>query len=306
MYYQLNVDTKFRQVTIFRTNVYTNINSTDINIYTRDGSTIFYVEQVYPQSRHRLCQWHIQQNAISHFGTLKHDRPFQNMFNQCLNGCFSETEFEATWRTMTTEYGLDNHLWFNRLYSLRTKWCTVFNNMYFSAGILSSQRSESTNHAMGFQASKTTSVTEFFGIYETTVRRWREEEELKEFNCIRATPTSVFPLVDLLQHASQIYTLHLFRVFEKEFGLAMGTRASIVQSEDSTLLYRVHTGGNEGSSHHVTYDCGNHLTDCTCMKYQVMGVLCSHIIRVLHMHSVQGIPSAYIRRRWTKFAKTEV
>ncbi|XP_074293112.1 protein FAR1-RELATED SEQUENCE 5-like [Silene latifolia] len=225
-----------------------------VSIFTnQDKAMTNALESVYPQSRHRLCQWHIQQNAISHFGTLKHDRPFQNMFNQCLNGCFSETEFEATWRTMTTEYGLDNHPWFNRLYSLRTKWCTAFNNMYFSADILSSQRSESTNHAMGFQASKTTSVTEFF-----------------------------------------------------EFGLAMGTRASIVQSEDSTLLYRVHTGGNEGSSHHVTYDCGNHLTDCTCRKYQVMGVLCSHIIRVLHMHSVQEIPFAYIRRRWTKFAKTEV
>ncbi|XP_074318372.1 protein FAR1-RELATED SEQUENCE 7-like [Silene latifolia] len=159
---------------------------------------------------------------------------------------------------------------------------------------------------MDFQASKTTSVTEFFGIYEMTVRRWREEEELKEFNSIRATPTSVFPLVDLLQHASQIYTLHLFRVFEKEFGLATGTRAAIIQFEDSTLLYRVHTGGNEGLSHHVTYDCGNHLTDCTCRKYQVMGIICSHIIRVLHMHSVKEIPTAYIRRRCTKFAKTEV
>ncbi|XP_074265281.1 protein FAR1-RELATED SEQUENCE 5-like [Silene latifolia] len=210
-----------------------------VSIFTdQDKAMTNALEAVYPQSRHRLCQWHIQQNAIGHFGSLKHDRPFQNMFNKCLNGCFSETEFEATWRTMTTEYGLDNHPWFNRLYSLRNKWCTAFNNMYFSAGILSSQRSESTNHTMSFQASKTTSVTEFFGIYETTVRRWRKEEELKEFNSIRATPTSVFPLVDLLQYASQIYTLHLFRVFEKEFGLAMGTQTAIIQSEDSTLLYR--------------------------------------------------------------------
>ncbi|XP_074314449.1 protein FAR1-RELATED SEQUENCE 5-like [Silene latifolia] len=248
-----------------------------VSIFTdQDKAMTNALEAVYPQSRHRLCQWHIQQNAISHFGTLKYDRPFQNMFNQCLNGYFSETKFEATWRIMTTD----------------------------GYSIFAKEREH--NHTMGFQASKTTSVTEFFGIYETTVRRWRGEEEPKEFNCIRATPTSVFLLVDLLQHASQIYTLHLFRVFEKEFGLAMGTRASIVQSEDSTLLYKVHIDGNEGSSHHVTYHCENHLTYCTCRKYQVMGILCSHIIRVLYMHSVQEIPSAYIRRRWTKFAKTEV
>ncbi|XP_074293029.1 protein FAR1-RELATED SEQUENCE 5-like [Silene latifolia] len=264
-----------------------------VSIFTdQDKAMSNAVEAVYPQSRHRLWQWLIQKNAISHFGSLKHDRPFQSMFNKCLNGCFNETEFEATWGTMMAEYGLDNHPWFNRLYSLRTKWCTALNNLHFSAGILSSQRSESTNHAMGFQASKTTPVAEFFGLFETTVRRWIWEEERKEFNCIRATPTSVFSLVDLLQHASQIYTLHLFHVFEIEFGLAMGTRAAVVHSEDSTLVYRVHTGGNEGASHHVTYDCVSHLTDCTCRKYQLMGMFCSHIIRVLHMHSVQEIPSA--------------
>ncbi|XP_074303076.1 protein FAR1-RELATED SEQUENCE 5-like [Silene latifolia] len=278
-----------------------------VSIFTdQDKAMTNAVEAIYPESRHRLCQWHIQQNAISHFVHLKHDRTFQNLFNKCLNGCFNEKEFEATWQRMTTEYGVENHPWFNRLYSLRIKWCTALNNQYFSAGILSSQRSESTNHAMGFQASKTTSVTEFFGIFETSVRRWRREKERKEFNSIRASPTSAFPLVDLLQHASQIYTMELFRVFEKEFGLAMGTRAALITHEDTTLIYSVDTVGNEGSSHHVTYDCGNNLCACTCRKYQVMGIICYHIIRVLHMHSVQEIPASCIHRRWTKFAKTEV
>ncbi|XP_074309886.1 protein FAR1-RELATED SEQUENCE 5-like [Silene latifolia] len=154
--------------------------------------------------------WHIQQNAISHFGKLKGDRPFQNLFNKCLHGCYNEAEFEETWHKMLTEYGLVNHSWFKRLYKHRAKWSTAFNNQFFSAGILSSQRSESTNHAMGFQASKTTSVTEFFGIFENTVKRWRGEGEHKEFNGIRSTPSSVYPLVDLLLHASQVYTLELF------------------------------------------------------------------------------------------------
>ncbi|XP_074299642.1 protein FAR1-RELATED SEQUENCE 7-like [Silene latifolia] len=198
---------------------------------------------------------------------------------------------------MTTEYGVENHPWLNRLYSLRIKWCTALNNQYFSAGILSSQRSESTNHAMGFQASKTTPDTEFFGIFETTVRRWRGEEERKEFNSIRASPTSVFPLVELLQHASQIYTMELFRVFEKEFGHEMGTRAALITQEDTTLIYSVDTVGNEGSSHHVTYDYGNNLCACTCRKYQVMGIICYHIICVLHMHSVPEIPASCIHMR---------
>ncbi|XP_074289073.1 protein FAR1-RELATED SEQUENCE 5-like [Silene latifolia] len=194
-----------------------------VSIFTgQDQAITNAIETVYPQTRHRLCQWHIQQNAISHFGKLK-------------------------------DYGLVNHSWFKRLYKHIAKWSTAFNNQFFSAGFLSSQRSESTNHAMDFQASKTTSVTEFFGIFENTVKRWRGEEERKEFDGIISTPYSVYPLVDLLLHASQVYTLELFRVFEKEFALAIGTRAVILPIDDpEVLLYRVYPAGHEEDNHHVT------------------------------------------------------
>ncbi|XP_074265868.1 protein FAR1-RELATED SEQUENCE 5-like [Silene latifolia] len=219
--------------------------------------------QVYPTSRHRLCQWHIQQNAISLFGKLKRDRPFQNLFNKCLNDCYNEAEFEETWRKMLKDYGLEGHSWFKRLYKHRVKWSTALNNEYFSAGILSSQRSESTNHPMGFQASKTTSVTAFFGIFETTVKRWRSDEERKEFNGIRSTPTSVYPLTDLLLHASQVYIVELFCIFEREFALAMGTRATILPVNDPLLVYRVQPAVSEEGPHQVTYDCSNQLIEST-------------------------------------------
>ncbi|KAK9733635.1 hypothetical protein RND81_04G080600 [Saponaria officinalis] len=86
--------------------------------------------QVYPVSRHKLCLWHIQQNALSHFGSLKKDPTFQRAFNKCLRGCFNETEFELAWNKMITEY----------------------EKIFFPTGILSSQRSESTNHAIDFYA----------------------------------------------------------------------------------------------------------------------------------------------------------
>ncbi|XP_074318387.1 protein FAR1-RELATED SEQUENCE 5-like [Silene latifolia] len=214
-----------------------------------------------------------------------------NLFNKCLHGCYNEAEFEETWHKMLTEYGLFNHSWFKRLYKHREKWSTAFNNQFFSAGILLSQRSESTNHAMSFQASKTTSVSEFFGIFENTVKRWRGEEERKEFNDIRSTPSSVYPLVDLLLHASQVYTLELFRLFEKEFALAMGTRAVILPIDDpEVLLYRVYPACHEEDNHHVMYDYKNNLKECTCRNFQVKGMLCSHIICLLHMHSVVEIP----------------
>ncbi|XP_074304276.1 protein FAR1-RELATED SEQUENCE 7-like [Silene latifolia] len=207
---------------------------------------------------------------------------------------------------MLKDYGLEGHSWFKRLYKHRVKWSTALNNEYFSACILSSQRSESTNHAIGFQASKTTSVTAFFGIFESTVKRWRSEEERKEFNGIRSTPISVYPLTDLLLHVSQVYIVELFRIFEKEFALAMRTRATILPVDDPLLVYRVQPAVSEEGPHHVTYDCSNQLIECTCRNLQVMGMFCNHIIRVFHMPSVGEITSRYILRRWTKFSKTAV
>ncbi|XP_074315469.1 protein FAR1-RELATED SEQUENCE 5-like [Silene latifolia] len=264
------------------------------------------IKEVYPTSRHRLCQWHIQQNAVSHYGSVKHNRSFQSVFNKYLNGCYSEAEFEDTSRKMISDYGLQDSDWFDRLYTLREKWSTALNKGYFSVGILSSQRSESTNHALGFQATKTTSLIEFFHIFESTVRRWRSEEERNEFNNIRAKPTSVFPMVDLLDHASQVYTLKLFRAFEKEFGIAIGTRAIECTTEDHIKSYLVYPSGSDENPHHVTFDSSNLLIECTCRKFQESRMLCFHSIRILHLGSVSEIPDRYISRRWTKFAKKKV
>ncbi|XP_074305561.1 protein FAR1-RELATED SEQUENCE 5-like [Silene latifolia] len=159
------------------------------------------IKEVYPTSRHRLCQWHIQQNVVSHYGSLKHNRSFQPVFNKCLNGCYSEAEFEDTWRKMISDYGL---------------------------------------------------------------------------------------------------------AFEKEFGIAIGTRAIECTTEDHIKSYLVYPSGTDENPHHVTFDSSNLLIDCTCRKFQECGMLCFHSIRILHLRSVSEIPDRYILRRWTKFAKKEV
>ncbi|KAK9749888.1 hypothetical protein RND81_02G158000 [Saponaria officinalis] len=208
--------------------------------------------------------------------------------------------------TMVEEYGLYNNMSFQRLYGLKEKWCTALNRNFFSAGILSSQRSESTNHALGFQSSKTTSLTEFYHIFEEMVKRWRSEEERNEFNSIRSRPTSVYPMVDLLDHAAQVYTLALFRVFENEFATAMGTRAVECGTYGSTLSYIVHSSACSEIPHHVSLNYDNLLIECTCRKFQEMGMLCYHSIRILHIRSISEIPDRYILKRWTKFAKKDV
>ncbi|KAL3640234.1 hypothetical protein CASFOL_015202 [Castilleja foliolosa] len=119
-------------------------------------------EKVFPKARHRLCLWHLYQNAVSHFGKLKGDKVFNDLFNKCMSGCSNEGQFEECWSSMISTYCLQDNSWFRRLYDIREKWSTAFNKDFFSTGTVTSQRSESTNHSIGFKAKPTTSLSEFY------------------------------------------------------------------------------------------------------------------------------------------------
>ncbi|KAH6801367.1 hypothetical protein C2S52_001831 [Perilla frutescens var. hirtella] len=201
------------------------------------------IEQSFPDTRHRLCLWHLYQNAISRFGNLKANKSFINEFQKCLSGCTNREEFEHCWSSMISTYHLEDNSWFSRLYLLKEKWCTGLNNDFFSAGILSSQRSESTNSAIGFNARKSTSLTEFYDIFKRTVQSWRRNEASDEFQCSRAQPTSFMPLTGLLKHASEVYTLTLFTDFEAEFLRCISLNCELIHSDERLRFYNVKDDG---------------------------------------------------------------
>nr|GLL33784.1 protein FAR1-RELATED SEQUENCE 5-like [Ipomoea trifida] len=139
---------------------------------------------------------------------LQGTRKSKNLDNQSevssSKGCVNENEFENCWKSMVSKYGLEDHAWFRRLYELKEKWCTALSKDFFSAGTLTSQRSESTNHAIGFNAKKTTSLIQFYKIFKEIVKRWRSNEEQDEFQASTSYPTYILPMTGLLKHAAEL------------------------------------------------------------------------------------------------------
>ncbi|XP_021761443.1 protein FAR1-RELATED SEQUENCE 9-like [Chenopodium quinoa] len=219
--------------------------------------------------------------------------------------CVTEQEFEAKWQAMLQKYELTEHSWYKRVYELKDKWCPALCRDFFSAGILSSQRSESTNHAIGFRASKATTLTEFYTIFKKTTNRWRSTEKYDEFTCSKSIAFTSLPLSGMLNHAAQVFTLSLFRNFEEEFGYSMATTVQMLGSNEECLLYQVTLEDKPWSAHQVNYIQESQTVWCTCKNFEASGWLCYHCIRILHLHSVTRIPDKYVSKRWTKFAKTE-
>ncbi|XP_019104886.1 protein FAR1-RELATED SEQUENCE 1-like [Beta vulgaris subsp. vulgaris] len=113
-------------------------------------------------------------------------------------------------------------------------------------------------------------------------------------------------MTDMLRHASQIYTATMFRDFEQEFGYSLGIICELLTMDDTILVYKVWPEKHPQRTHQVTFDYVNKFVSCSCRNFEEAGMLCYHCLRVLHMNSVSEIPSSYILRQWTKFAKTEV
>ncbi|XP_057808592.1 protein FAR1-RELATED SEQUENCE 5-like [Salvia miltiorrhiza] len=259
------------------------------------------IEKVFPQTRHRLCIWHLHQNAQSHLGKLKSDKTFYDAFQRCITGCIDSYDFEECWKAIVENHNLQNNSWIQRLYELREKWSNAFNKEYFSAGILSSQRSESTNHALGFKAKKTTNLTEFYGLFKQTIKRWRSNELSDEFQCIRGQPTTALPMTGIIKQASKVYNLTVFKDFEKQFMRCLAGSFSFLSEEYDFKLYQVKDGQH---TYQVSfYNVMNTLVTCTCNLFEECGMLCSHCLRILLTHSIDKIPDCYINKRWTKLAK---
>ncbi|XP_057769371.1 protein FAR1-RELATED SEQUENCE 5-like [Salvia miltiorrhiza] len=44
------------------------------------------IDETFTSAKHRLCQWHISQNAPGHFGNLNGNKEFKELWYKCMNG----------------------------------------------------------------------------------------------------------------------------------------------------------------------------------------------------------------------------
>ncbi|XP_057803891.1 protein FAR1-RELATED SEQUENCE 5-like [Salvia miltiorrhiza] len=142
----------------------------------QDQALMNSVDLTFRQSSHRLCQWHINKNAVRHFGKLNCDADFKSLWYRCMNGCENGEQFESTWSSMIGQHGLAKNKWFCTMYNLRRRWSSAFTRDKFSGGLHATSRSEVTNRVLKELCKSTSSLHAFVVGFERMQKTWRTGE----------------------------------------------------------------------------------------------------------------------------------
>ncbi|KAF8034768.1 hypothetical protein BT93_C0933 [Corymbia citriodora subsp. variegata] len=260
------------------------------------------IRTVFPNTQHRLCTWHIGKNAIQNILHLYKKPGFKDKyFSKLMYRCKSEEEFEYTWREMDKEWGTENNSWLRRLYDLRHKWSLAFGRDIFTCGIVSSQRSESTNNVFQNVARKTSTLVALVHYYEEQVKHMREIESQDDYSC-RGMPKLV-TRHEILEHAGSVYTYAIFKRFNDELIQSLSENISNSAFDGFIYSFTLKSRGIEGE-HVVKFNPVDYSISCECKLFETKGWLCRHALKVLSENiSIKSIPPAYILKRWTKDAK---
>nr|XP_015619202.1 protein FAR1-RELATED SEQUENCE 5-like [Oryza sativa Japonica Group] len=84
------------------------------------------IAAVMPDSEHRLCTWHIEQNMARH---LRPDMLLD--FRALLHAPYNHEEFDRKWVEFKVKHkGCEDNQWLVRMYNLRKKWVTVYTKVF--------------------------------------------------------------------------------------------------------------------------------------------------------------------------------
>jgi zinc finger SWIM domain-containing protein 3 len=129
----------------------------------QDAAMAAAISHVFPNTAHRLCLWHIGQNAVKHLGPIikavedkaedkaedksgdKSCNKFWADFKSCIYEARAEIYFIEKWNALLAKYNLEDNKWMSNLYGLRVKWAAVYRDS-FTVDMHSTQRSQGMNN----------------------------------------------------------------------------------------------------------------------------------------------------------------
>ncbi|XP_073359672.1 protein FAR1-RELATED SEQUENCE 4-like [Aegilops tauschii subsp. strangulata] len=167
------------------------------------------IRVVWPDSNHRLCIWHIQQNIVRHL----HDDDVKEEFRSFIYDTSSIEEHEIEWiyflqrNKVTSEES-----WLHQMYQMRKLWCAPYLEGRCFLGLSSNQRSESLNSVLHTHLEGKMSLFEMLEHYERCLESRRINEALHDVEALQSVPFTEENASPLEKHAATVFTPSVFKM----------------------------------------------------------------------------------------------
>ncbi|XVF54294.1 hypothetical protein PTKIN_Ptkin05aG0169500 [Pterospermum kingtungense] len=259
------------------------------------------IKAILPDTQHHLGMWHIQQTVAQHLSELYQQSGFKNLFDRCIFGCQSEEEFDLLWDSLVNQYNQPENECLKTLYILRKKWSPVFTKGAFSAGLQSTDDCNTIRTVFQNLMREDMTLLKFAQQYQKLAKELRKNELEEDLCCSKTSPLMILKGSSLEKQAADVFTCTMFKLFQEEL---RGCLSVAIEDMGNTGTIAAFKLKEEGQKDNIVKFCEslNQIT-CSCKKYESVGILCVHILKVLNAKNVFQLPSQYILKRWTKSAK---
>jgi zinc finger SWIM domain-containing protein 3 len=260
------------------------------------------INEVFPKSNHRLCVWHIYQNAAKHLSHVFHSsKQFADDFGNCVYDYEDEDEWLLSWDNMLKKYNLTNNKWLEGIFDIKEKWAMVYGRHMFTADMKTTQRSESMNNVLKKYLKSKYNLLRFLEHYSRLLADKRHQELQAEFKMSQTTPILRVD-VEMLRHAVKLYTPEVFQIFQDEY-MKMGDCTIYKASKSDTITEYKVKYRQRPQEHLVKFEASTTIVQCSCMKLNFVGIPCVHALKVLDKKNIKKLPINYILKRWTNDGK---
>ncbi|XP_039143920.1 protein FAR1-RELATED SEQUENCE 5-like [Dioscorea cayenensis subsp. rotundata] len=190
------------------------------------------IAHVFPNSGHRLCSWHIGRNSMKYLVDLKSKDGFMRDYTNWLHLSESIEAFEDRWGELKATYNIDDKHWLSRMYEIRSKWVSLYWQDTFTAGMTTTQRSESINSFFDGFVNAQTPLDEFVMQYDKALLARRNVEESEDFKTLNSI-ANFYTGHPIERHVGEVYTRAVFDTFQAE-----------LPESDSMLAERIRYGSD--------------------------------------------------------------
>ncbi|XP_059669032.1 protein FAR-RED IMPAIRED RESPONSE 1-like [Cornus florida] len=236
-----------------------------------------------------------------HLGFLfRRAQGFKKMLSKFMFQIEEDEEFTREWNLMIMKYGVVGNMWLINLLGLKHRWAMVFIKHAWSAGIHSTQLSESFNGCLKAYLSRQLILPDFFTHFERLLSDKHYKEYVAEYGVLHNLP-QLKTNCNILVEAANMYTKVIFNSFQEEFLAACASQriigCSLIEGNEGYVNKVV---GEDGMQRNVTRTSEDELL-CSRCKFEREGIMCRHTLKILKDSMFANtLPRRYILRRCTR------